>query len=193
MLSRRIILASSSPYRREILKKAGFDIEWHAPSIDETPRDGEPARDLVQRLSRQKAEALSHHGDSLVIGSDQVAECGDEIFGKPANRAEAVRQLTRASGSIVLLHTGLALLNTRAGRCQMVHELCEIVYRPLSRQIIESYVDRESPYDSCGSVRIEGPGITLLKRVKSGDPNTLMGLPLLRLVDLLESEGIEIG
>ena len=188
MTAPQLILASSSPYRREILRKAGLNFSWQSPAIDETPLAGESALDLVRRLSKAKAETLSHLEKSLIIGSDQIAECENLIFGKPKDRDEAVWQLTRASGSTVLLHCGLALFNTRTGHCRVVHELCEIVYRTLNQQAIEFYVDQEKPYDICGSLRIEGPGISFLKQVKSNDPNALLGLPLIRLIDLLERE-----
>lgn len=188
MISPQIILASSSPYRREILSKAGIDFSWYAPAIDETPHIDESAVELVKRLSKTKAEALSHLEHSLIIGSDQIAECGGQIFGKPKNRAEAISQLTQASEATVFLFCGLALLNTQSGHCKVIHDMCEIVYRKLEQETIESYVDQEKPFDVCGSLRIEGPGIALLKQVKSSDPNSLLGLPLIRLFDLLEYE-----
>jgi len=188
MASQQIILASSSPYRREILVKTGLEFTWQAPAIDESPLEGESATELVQRLARTKAETLSHQKNSLIIGSDQIAECEGQIFGKPSDRNEAIDQLTQASDSIVLLHCGLALLNTRTQNCSVVHETCEVAYRKLSPQAIESYVDREQPFDICGSLRIEGPGIALLKQVKSNDPNSILGLPLIRLFDLLAEQ-----
>ncbi len=188
MASKKIILASSSRYRREILTKAGCDFTWHAPSIDETTLENESASEIVQRLARSKAETLSHQKNSLIIGSDQITECGGQIFGKPKDRGEAIKQLTQSSDSTVLLHCGLALLNTQTQKCRVVHEICKVVYRKLSQQTIESYVDREQPFDICGSLRIEGPGIALLKQVKSDDPNSILGLPLIRLFDLLEEQ-----
>ncbi len=188
MAFQQIILASSSPYRREMLTKAGLEFTWHAPAIDETVLEEESASSLVQRLARTKAETLSHQQNSLIIGSDQVAECEGQIFGKPKDRSEAIEQLTRASDSTVLLHCGLALLNTQTQNCSVVHETCEVVYRKLSRKAIENYVDRERPFDICGSLRIEGPGIGFLKQVKSDDPNSILGLPLIRLFDLLVAQ-----
>lgn len=188
MASQQLILASSSPYRREILAKAGLEFTWHAPSIDETALEGESPTDLVQRLASTKAETLSHQENSLIIGSDQITECEGQVFGKPKDRREAIEQLTRASDSTVLLHCGLALLNTQTQNCSIVHETCEVVYRKLSQQTIESYVEREQPFDICGSLRIEGPGIALLKQVKSDDPNSILGLPLIRLFDLLAEQ-----
>jgi len=188
MNTQRIILASSSPYRREILTKAGLDFTWHAPAIDESRYIGESASELVKRLARTKAETLSEKENSLIIGSDQIAECAGHIFGKPKNRSEAIEQLSRASDSTILLHCGLALLNTQTQNCSVIHETCEVVYRKLSRQTIESYIEREQPYDICGSLRIEGPGIALLKQVKSNDPNTILGLPLIQLFDLLSEQ-----
>ncbi len=178
-------MASSSPYRREILAKAGIDFTWRSPSINETPQKGESATELVHRLSRTKAETFSQEKNSLIIGSDQVAEFKGQIFGKPKDKSEAIDQLIRASDSTILLHCGLALLNTQTRKCSVVHETCVVVYRELSRQAIEKYVDQEQPFDVCGSLRIEGPGIAFLKRVKSDDPNAIFGLPLIRLLDLL--------
>lgn len=171
-----------------MLTKAGLEFTWHAPAIDETVLEGESASSLVQRLARTKAETLSHQKNSLVIGSDQVAECEGRIFGKPKDRSEAIEQLTRASDSTVLLHCGLALLNTQTRDCSVVHETCEVVYRKLSQKAIENYVDGERPFDICGSLRIEGPGIAFLKQVKSDDPNSILGLPLIRLFDLLAAQ-----
>ena len=188
-----IILASSSPYRKQILEHSGITFESCSPDIDETPLIDESASALVERLSLQKAQALAgQFSDSLIIGSDQVSECNGKIFGKPANRDDAIQQLTLASDHVVILHTGLVLLNSKTGTIQSTVETYEVVTRELSTERICRYIDSEKPYDCCGSLRIEGSGICLLKKLTGTDPNTLMGLPLLRLIDMLENEGVTL-
>jgi septum formation protein len=188
-----IILASSSPYRKQILERSGIAFESCSPDIDETPQIDESASVLVERLSRQKAQVLADQfPDALIIGSDQVAECNGEIFGKPADREAAIRQLTLASGNVVTLHTGLALLNSKTGIIQSTVDTYEVLSRELSNERICRYIDSEKPYDCCGSLKVEGSGICLLKNLSGTDPNTLMGLPLLRLIDMLENEGVSL-
>ena len=188
-----IILASSSPYRKQILERSGLRFESCSPNIDETPKTNESASVLVERLSRQKAQALvDKFPRSLIIGSDQVSECNGEIFGKPSDRDAAIRQLTLASGNVVTLHTGLALLNSATGIIQSTVDTYEVLTRTLSIERICRYIDSEKPYDCCGSLKVEGSGICLLKKLTGTDPNTLMGLPLLRLIDMLENEGVNL-
>lgn len=186
-----IILASSSPYRRELLARLGLPFESRNPAVDETPGDAESAAELVERLAIAKARAVAidiEHG--LVIGSDQVAAHDGRIVGKPADRADAVRQLREASGRTVVLYTGLALVNTASGRLHSGVEAFHVTFRELSDRAIERYVDDAQPFDCCGSLRAEGSGIWLLESLRGNDPSALIGLPLIRLCEMLASEGV---
>ena len=189
-----LILASSSPYRRAVLAKAGFQFRCQSPAIDETAQPGEAAAELVKRLAQEKARAVATpYAAALIVGSDQVCECDGIILGKPGTRENAIRQLEFVSGKVAALRTGIALLNTASDRCQTGLDCCEVAYRKLSRGQIEEYVDAEQPFDCCGSLRAEGPGIRLLKRITGNDPNTLVGLPLIMLIDMLENENYPGG
>ena len=184
-----IVLASSSPYRRQILEQAGFRFSCCSPDIDESALPGEDAPELVTRLAIAKAQGLcDRFPDSLIIGSDQVLECGNAILGKPDSHDDAVSQLKLVSGASAILYTGLALINSATGTIQSTVDTYQVEYRKLSNQAIERYLESEKPYDCCGSLKVEGPGIRLIKRLSGDDPNTLMGLPLLRLIDMLENE-----
>jgi septum formation protein len=189
----RLILASSSPYRRELLARLKIPFEVVLPEVDETPRNGEAPQALVERLSIEKAQAVAAgERGALVIGSDQVAVYNGTIVGKPHSHDRAVEQLRMAAGRAVTLYTGLALVNSDTGRIQ-----CEVIpyrvkFRALTEAQIESYLRKEQPYSCAGSVRSEGLGIALLDRFEGDDPNTLIGLPLIRLVRMLEAEGLQI-
>ncbi len=192
---RNIILASSSPYRRELLTRLGLEFSTHSPDIDESVLEGESAENLVLRLSETKARAVAAAvGDqnALVIGSDQVADHDGNIVGKPANHEEAVAQLEFASGRTVRLCTGLVLLNTTNGNTQRACEHFEVTFRKINSDTIERYLDFDKPYNCCGSLRAEGAGISLLESLRGDDPNTLIGLPLIRLSRMLESEGVRL-
>ena len=169
----------------------GLPFTTVAPEVDERPRPGESSQVLVLRLAEAKARAVaSTHPNALVIGSDQVACIDEDILGKPGERARAIAQLERASGRIVVFQTGLCLLNTASGRAQTLVEPFRVHFRRLDRKQIEGYLDREQPFDCAGSFKSEGLGIALFERLEGDDPNTLIGLPLIRLVSLLESEGM---
>jgi MAF protein len=147
---------------------------------------------LVLRLAEAKARAVARvHPDALIIGSDQVACIDDRILGKPGNRARALEQLEQASGRCVVFQTGLCLLNAVTGRTQTLVEPFRVHFRPLTRVRIEAYLDRETPYNCAGSFKSEGLGIALFERLDGDDPSALIGLPLIRLVTLLESEGLD--
>jgi MAF protein len=189
--SKRIVLASSSPYRRELLARLGLDFETRSPDVDESARPGEGARELVARLALAKAHAVSDDlPGALIIGSDQVADHDGLIVGKPSSHDEAVRQLQQASGRRVILYTGLALYNTDTGRAQSAVESFEVLFRDIDRDTIERYLAHDKPYNCCGSLKAEGAGISLLRHLRGDDPNTLIGLPLIRLCDMLAAEGI---
>lgn len=188
-----LVLASASPFRRELLARLGVPFEVVAPQVDETQRPGETPGALVERLAIAKAQAVARERrGALVIGSDQVAVYGGIIAGKPATHADAVKQLRTASGRKVMLYTGLALVNASTGRVQSAVIPFGIQFRELSDAQIENYLRREQPYECAGSVRSEGLGIALLERFEGDDPNALIGLPLIRLVRMLEAEGVAV-
>jgi len=189
----RLILASSSPYRRELLDRLRLKFEVIVPEVDESPLPDESPGELVTRLAEAKARSaglgLEH---SLVIGADQVAVLDGRMVGKPHGRADAVGQLQAASGRVVALYTGLALLNVDSGRVRSAVVPFRVEFRTLDTGIIQRYLEIEQPYDCCGSVKAEGLGIALLRRLEGEDPNALIGLPLIRLVELLGAEGFQV-
>ncbi|MEI7253773.1 Maf family protein [Dickeya dadantii] len=187
----QIVLASTSLYRKALLEKLGLLFVCAAPDIDETPDDGESASELVSRLAIAKARSLAgRYPDSLIIGSDQVCVLEGAITGKPHTRENAIRQLQQASGRRITFYTGLALLNSATTRLQCVVEPFDVYFRALSVREIERYVDCEQPFDCAGSFKSEGLGITLFDRLSGRDPNTLVGLPLITLLELLREEGV---
>lgn len=193
MTTRRIVLASTSPFRRALLARLGLPFEVAAPDVDESRLPGESPEALVLRLSEAKARAVAAQlGDALVIGSDQVAVIGDEVLGKPGNRERAIAQLTRAAGRRVTFLTGLSLIDAPSDRARTLCEPFHVHFRPLSAKQIARYVDREQPFNCAGSFKSEGYGITLFQRLEGNDPNALIGLPLIRLVQALNDEGLEL-
>ena len=190
MHKNRIILASSSPYRKQLLGKLGLEFDSISPDIDETPMQGEKPTDLVCRLAKEKARALSNsHPDHLIIGSDQVATIADTIIGKPLNHEGALAQLESFSGKQVWFLTGLCLLNSATGRAQTTVERYSVKFRSLTRAQLTNYLNKEQPYDCAGSFKAEGLGICLFEKLSGDDPNTLIGLPLIALTKMLENEG----
>jgi MAF protein len=188
-----LVLASTSPFRREILGKLGLDFDTASPDIDESPRPGEDAIQLVKRLAEAKARAVADaHPGALIIGSDQVATIDGEILGKPGHRARAIEQLTRVSGRMVVFQTGLCLFNALTGRAWTLCESFKVHFRDLTLAQICSYLDREQPYNCAGSFKSEGLGIALFERLDGDDPNALIGLPLIRLMDLLAVERVHV-
>ena len=188
-----IILASSSPYRRAVLKRLGLGFHCSSPDIDESPFPGEAPDDLVRRLSEAKATAVAgKYSEGLVIGSDQVAVLHGRIIGKPADHDDAVRQLQAASDAMTVLHCGIAVLNVTTGRMQSAVEHVEVECRELTDDEIERYLTADAPYDCCGSLKVEGMGISLLRRVRSSDPHAITGLPVIRLLGMLRAEGFNL-
>jgi MAF protein len=188
-----LVLASTSPFRQALLTRLGLPFITASPDVDEAPRPGESADRLVLRLAEAKARAVADaHPDALIIGSDQVAGLGGAILGKPGGRERAIEQLTRASGRTVVFRTGLCLLNAARGRAQCACELFKVHFRALTPAQIAAYVDREQPFGCAGSFKSEGLGITLFERMEGTDPNALIGLPLIRLVDMLAAEGVDV-
>lgn len=188
-----LVLASTSQFRRELLARLQVPFTAVAPEADETPLPGElPAR-TAERLAELKARAVAaRHPDSLVIGSDQVAYCGDLRFGKPGRRENAIRQLQAMRGNTVIFHTGLCLLNTQTGHCQLAGVPTEVRFRMLTDAEIERYLDREDALNCAGSAKSEGLGISLLEFMRGDDPNALVGLPLIELSRMLRAEGVDL-
>ncbi|WP_313740044.1 nucleoside triphosphate pyrophosphatase [Pseudomonas sp.] len=188
-----LLLASSSPYRRELLQRLRLPFTCASPDLDERRLDQEPAAALVQRLAQAKARTLADsHPNHLIIGSDQVAVLGEQILGKPHTVERACEQLLAASGRSVTFLTGLALLNSATGHCQVDCIAFTVTFRTLDRARIERYVEAERPLDCAGSFKAEGLGISLFQRMQGDDPTSLIGLPLIRLVDMLLAEQVRI-
>ncbi|MEZ6880019.1 nucleoside triphosphate pyrophosphatase [Enterobacter sp. KB-280D8] len=184
-----LVLASTSPYRRMLLEKLGIPFECAAPDVDETPQPGESPRHLVTRLAKEKAQSLAaRYPAHLIIGSDQVCVLDGEITGKPHTEENACQQLLRARGSIVTFYTGLALYNSASGHLQTECEPFDVHFRHLSEQEITDYVRREHPLNCAGSFKSEGLGIALFDKLDGRDPNTLVGLPLIALCQMLRRE-----
>lgn len=187
----QLVLASSSPFRKMLLERLGIPFEVISPDIDESYRPGESVRDYVTRLAIEKARAVAEtHPHSLVIGSDQAAFHDGAIVGKPSGHDEAVQQLLDASGRKVTLYTGLAVVNADTMNIQSDVVPYSVYFRTIDRETIERYLAKEQPYGCAGSLRAEGLGIALLEKFEGGDPNALIGLPLIRLVDMLQKEGV---
>ncbi len=187
----RLVLASASAARYSVLSKLKLEFETVDPSIDESPLPEESPSDLVRRLSWQKAKSVSDRfGRHLIIGSDQVAVVDGEITGKPADRDDAIRQLKKASGQNVTLYTGLALFNSESNHLQVDVLPYRVRFRKLTNSMILNYIDADQPFDCGGSLRSEGLGVALLEKFDGSDPNILLGLPLIRLIDMLAVEHI---
>jgi MAF protein len=189
----RLILASTSSYRKELLQRLQLPFDTVAPWVNETRHPGEAPRDLVLRLAEAKARAVAvEHPDALIIGSDQVAVYDGDILGKPGTHERAAAQLRRASGRRVTFLTGLCLLNSATGYCQVDLARFRVYFRTLTDAQIESYLRREQPYHCAGSFKSEGLGIALFERMEGDDPTALIGLPLIRLVDMLGQAGMAV-
>lgn len=190
---RRLILASTSPFRRELLARLGLPFSTQAPDVNESRRPGEDAPVLVARLAELKARAVARHEPTaLIIGSDQAAVLEGEIIGKPGDYDRATAQLRRASGQTMIFYTGLCLLDSASGQCQVTVEPFRVTFRPLTPAMIDGYLRREQPYHCAGSFKSEGLGIALFERLEGDDPTGLIGLPLIRLTRMLEAAGVVV-
>ncbi len=189
----KLVLASTSAYRRELLQRFGLPFDVARPDIDESPLPGETPQATAERLAVKKARAVAgQFEDALIIGSDKVAHMGDTRFGKPGTIERAIAQLQAMSGRTVVFHTALAVLNTRSGRVQLDAVPTEVRFRELTDDEIVRYVNKERPLDCAGSAKSEGLGITLLDALSGDDPNALVGLPLIALARMLRNEGIAL-
>jgi septum formation protein len=189
----KLVLASSSPFRRELLSRLGIPFEIASPNIDEEPLPGEAPEFTARRLARQKAiEVGKQNPDALIIGSDQVALLNGKPLTKPGNHANAVKQLTSMRGRRIVFHTALALYNGITEKLQERSVPATVTMRNYSPEQIEHYLTKEQPYNCCGSAKTEGLGIALIARIETEDPNALVGLPLIALTEMLANEGVDV-
>ncbi|MDV6251695.1 nucleoside triphosphate pyrophosphatase [Vibrio sp. EA2] len=192
MKNYQLVLASTSPFRRQLLEKLSVPFICVSPDCDETPLDNEKPVDLVMRLAATKATSCLTEQPSLIVGSDQVCVIDDKIVGKPLNRENAIEQLLAQSGNVITFYTGLAVHNTATNHTEVGYDTFEVHFRDLTREQIERYVDREEPFYCAGSFKSEGMGICLFKKLVGKDPNTLVGLPLINLIDMLRVQGLDV-
>ncbi len=190
---KNLVLASTSPFRRELLQKLNIPFQCAKPNIDEAPKEGETSLQLVERLAVEKAQAVSaQFENALIIGSDQVALCDGEILGKPHNFENAVKQLEKFSQKVVTFYTGLCVYNTKTKQTLSLVEPFYVHFKTLSATDITHYLHAEQPYNCAGSFKSEGLGICLFEKLSGDDPNTLIGLPLIKLVALLKKQGLDV-
>jgi septum formation protein len=189
----RLVLASTSRYRAELLRRLGVEFESCAPGTDETPVAGESPPARARRLALAQAEAAADtRRDSVVIGSDQVAELDGTLLDKPGTAARAREQLLASSGRQVDFHTAVCVLDTRDGRRHVHVDHTCVRFRRLQEKEIARYVEREQPFDCAGSFKCEGLGISLFEGIDNTDPSALIGLPLIALARLLRGCGIAL-
>ena len=192
-MSQKLILASTSPFRRELLSRLGIPFAVANPQTDESAQPGEQPEALALRLSEAKARAVANeYPDALIIGSDQVATVDGKVFGKPGSHERAVEQLKQLSGKTVNFFTGLCLLNSRTGEADVRGIPTLVTFRDLTEQEIENYLRREPAYNCAGSAKSEGLGIALMSSMRGDDPNALVGLPLIALCDMLRRQGMAV-
>ncbi len=191
--ARKLVLGSSSRYRRELLSRLGLEFEVASPDVDETPHPAESPRDLALRLALAKARAVAAQFPlAVVIGSDQVADLSGEPLGKPGTHDNAVTQLRRMRGRTVVFQTAVAVVCAASGFEALDLAPVKVTFRDLSDAEIETYLRREQPYDCAGSARSEGLGIALLDAIENDDPTALVGLPLIRTCRMLRAAGLEV-
>jgi len=192
-IMKTLVLGSTSPFRKEILAKLNLPFKCAKPNIDETALVNETPQALVKRLAIEKAQAVANEfTTALIIGSDQVAVCNGDILGKPHTFENGVKQLTKFSGKAVTFYTGLCVLNSEKKTHKALVEPFVVHFNKLSQAEIENYLKTEQPYNCAGSFKSEGLGICLFKKLEGDDPNTLIGLPLIKLVSLLKDHGVDV-
>ena len=187
----KIVLASSSKYRKSLLTPLFPKLSCISPNVDESILGNEAAEEYVSRLAHEKSKAVADNAvGSIVIGADQCAEFEGRIITKPNNHAAAFKQLQHASGKQVNFYTGLCVINSDTHNKQICCEKYSVTFRILSEQQIENYLIKDKPYNCAGSFKIEGLGITLFEHLQGDDPNTLIGLPVIKLITMLNNEGV---
>ena len=189
----KIVLASASPYRKALLQRLHLPFEAISPDIDESPLPGESAENLVTRLAQRKAERIAEdRPDALIIGSDQAAVLGTAILGKPVTRGNAHKQLQLMRNQTVNFVTGLCVINAATRNCQTALIVYQVSFRDYTDAEIERYLDIDSPYDCAGSFKSEQMGVTLMRRMAGDDPTALIGLPLIKLAEMLRNENLQL-
>lgn len=192
-MKQTLILASSSKYRRELLRKLQIPFSSISPKVDETPLPNEKPHETALRLCQEKAKKIGKkHPHALIIGCDQVATLGGTQLGKPMNHQNATKQLQMMRGREVKFHSALCLYNATTGKMQAEVVPYLVRFRQLSDEQIESYLTKEQPYHCAGSAKSEGLGIAMIERMLGEDPNALIGLPLIKLITMLQNEGIAV-
>ncbi|GIU23462.1 Maf-like protein [Shewanella colwelliana] len=192
-MNKPLILASTSPFRKALLEKLCLPFETCSPNIDETPFSDESAAQLVVRLAEQKAMACAADWQTgLIIGSDQVAVVDGLIVGKPLTTENAIAQLQSVSGKTVTFYTGIALYDIATQQMNSRYEPFVVHFRELTLEQITYYIKQEQPLYCAGSFKCEGLGISLFTQLEGRDPNTLIGLPLITLVEMLSSFGVDV-
>jgi len=189
----RLVLGSSSPFRKALLEKLDLSFDCDSPDIDETPLEGESPKDMVVRLAKLKAQTIAvRHPQSIIIASDQCATLDGKIIGKPGDHKNAVKQLQEARGRTVTFYTSLCVFNAATNQFEECIEPFYVYFRALTDKQIENYLQKEQPYNCAGSFKSEGLGISLFERLEGNDPNTLIGLPLIQLIKMLERFHVEV-
>ena len=186
-----VVLASSSPYKAQLLEQLNIDFSVRSPDVDESRLRGEKPEDYVCRLAHQKAAAVAAtEADSIVIGADQCSVCRDQILGKPHTQDNAIAQLSAASGQQVVLYTAVAVYDPATGNTRVAQVPTHVQFRRLQTEAIRRYVRADQPLDCAGAFRAEGLGISLFERIVCDDPSALIGLPLIALNRLLGQVGV---
>ncbi|NPA71786.1 MAG: septum formation inhibitor Maf [Gammaproteobacteria bacterium] len=189
----RIILGSTSKFRKQLLTKLNLSFEQAAPNIDETPLATETPKEMVARLSLEKAKVIAtQYSNAIIIASDQTAVFNNQPIGKPHTVANAVKQLSQFSGQTITFYTGLVVINTATQQTYQAMDITKVHFRPLSETVIQNYIDIEQPLSCAGSFKSEGLGITLFKGIESNDPNALIGLPLIELTNIFYQMGYSL-
>lgn len=189
----KLILASSSPYRKQLLARLQLEFDCRSPDVDESIRPGEDAVCYVRRLAEDKARVIASDAPgAVVIGSDQCALLEGRILGKPGNHQNALQQLRNAQGKSVVFHTAVCVMRLESGFCAVEEVPFEVAFRQLADHQLEHYLQVEQPYQCAGSFKAEGYGSCLFSSMRGDDPSALIGLPLLKLTEMLEAAGVVV-
>ena len=192
-IHRKLVLGSTSPYRRELLERLRIPFEVAAPDVDESAQAFETPKQLACRLAMAKARAVAAQFPTcVVIGSDQVADLDGQALGKPGNHARATAQLRQMRGKTVIFQTAVAVVCLESGFSQMDLAQVKVKFRELTDTEIETYLRAETPYDCAGSAKSEGLGIALLAAIDNDDPTALVGLPLIRTCRMIQAAGVRV-